>query len=184
MRPTAFARILLVFQAILVGLAEALFFAVRRENLFAALRPELPGGMILAVGGAAALVAAVAVFGLYRFVPAYARAVEPAVEVLRRWPRGYLWAAALFAPLGEELLFRGALQPLVGLFWASALFGLLHTGFRREYWAYGVTAGALGLLLGLTYWFLGELWAPIVAHTLYNALVMAALPLFSGPTSG
>ncbi len=163
----------------LIAAGQALLFVTRRDSLAAALRPGLPWDMILAVGGAAGLVGALLVLGLYRFVPAYARAVRPVVELFRRFPRRQLWAAALLSPFGEELFFRGALQPLVGLVWAALVFGLLHTGFRRENLAYGLTAAGMGLLFGLGYQFLGELWAAVVAHAVYNALVMTALPLLT-----
>ena len=40
---------------------------------------------------------------------------------------------AMASGLGEELLFRGALQPRVGLVWASLLFGCVHFVPRREF---------------------------------------------------
>lgn len=38
-----------------------------------------------------------------------------------------LWIA-LLAGVGEETLFRGALQPIIGIWWASIIFALLHFG--------------------------------------------------------
>ncbi len=180
-RSVAFYSLVLGVQVVLGAAGQLLLFTTGRGSLLDALRPELSWAVILAVGGAAGLTGALLVLGLYRFVPVYARAVRPVVELFRRLPRRWLWAAALLSPLGEELFFRGALQPVVGLFWAALIFGLLHTGLRREHLAYGLTAAGLGLLSGLSYQFLGELWAAVVAHAVYNALVMAALPLLTLP---
>jgi membrane protease YdiL (CAAX protease family) len=67
---------------------------------------------------------------------------------------------ALMAAVGEELLFRGALQPLIGLLPVTVIFGLLH--FTSI--AHVILAGMLGLLLGWLYQWSGSLWPPMVAH--------------------
>jgi membrane protease YdiL (CAAX protease family) len=67
---------------------------------------------------------------------------------------------ALMAAVGEELLFRGALQPLIGLLPMAAIFGLLH--FTSI--AHVILAGLLGLLLGWLYQWSGSLWPPMAAH--------------------
>jgi membrane protease YdiL (CAAX protease family) len=69
-------------------------------------------------------------------------------------------AVALMAALGEEPLFRGALQPLIGLGFTAALFGLLHATSA----AHVVLAYLLGLLLGWLYQWSGSLWPSIAAH--------------------
>ena len=76
------------------------------------------------------------------------------------------------AGIGEELLFRGALQPEVGLVPASLIFGVLHMGgngtFAFSCWV-AVMGGVLG---GLALWTEGLL-APIIAHTVYDATALA-----------
>jgi len=67
---------------------------------------------------------------------------------------------ALMAAVGEELLFRGALQPLIGLLPVAVIFGLLH--FTSI--AHVILAGMLGLLLGWLYQWSGSLWSPMAAH--------------------
>lgn len=67
---------------------------------------------------------------------------------------------ALMAALGEELLFRGALQPLIGLVPMAVIFGLLHATAV----AHVFLASVLGLGLGWLYQWTGGLWPPIVAH--------------------
>jgi membrane protease YdiL (CAAX protease family) len=67
---------------------------------------------------------------------------------------------ALMAALGEELLFRGALQPLIGLVPMALIFGVLHATAI----AHTILAAVLGLWLGWLYQWTGSLWPPIAAH--------------------
>jgi membrane protease YdiL (CAAX protease family) len=78
-------------------------------------------------------------------------------ETFRTWDFVII---ALMAAWGEELLFRGALQPLIGLVPMALMFGLLHATSV----AHIVLAGFLGLWLGLLFEWSGNLWPPIVAH--------------------
>ena len=78
------------------------------------------------------------------------------------------------AGLGEEWLFRGVLQPLVGLLVASVLFGLAHMGGRHML-AFAIWASAMGAALGGLAIVTGGLIAPMVAHGLYDMLALAHL---------
>ncbi len=79
---------------------------------------------------------------------------------------------AVAAGIGEELLFRGALQPEIGLVPASLIFGALHTGGRGTL-AFGFWVAAMGAALGWLAVATGGLLAPIVAHALYDAAALA-----------
>jgi hypothetical protein len=72
--------------------------------------------------------------------------------------------------IGEELFFRGALQPRVGLVAASLLFGAAHLVPSRPLALWSVFACAAGLLFGALFERTGNLVAPIVAHAVVNAL--------------
>jgi len=78
------------------------------------------------------------------------------------------------AGLGEELLFRGALQPIVGLAGASALFGLCHLA-GRDTVALALWAVVAGIVFGLLMQATGGLTAPIVAHAVYDSVALAYL---------
>jgi membrane protease YdiL (CAAX protease family) len=86
--------------------------------------------------------------------------------------RGELVGLAVLSGVGEEALFRGALQPLVGLIPASLLFGLLHVGPDRRYLAWTLSAVVAGFLFGLLYRTTGGLLAPVAAHVLHNAVML------------
>ena len=78
---------------------------------------------------------------------------------------------AAAAGIGEELLFRGVLQPEIGLIPASLVFGVLHMGGRGTL-AFGCWVAIMGAALGWLAAATGGLLAPIVAHALYDAAAL------------
>jgi len=96
-----------------------------------------------------------------------ARALARAVGPLRP---GQAWVLALASGIAEEAFFRGALQPVVGLWAASLLFAAAHFVPRRELLAWSGFSLVAGLLLGGLYAWTGNLLAPIVAHVGVNGI--------------
>lgn len=82
---------------------------------------------------------------------------------------------ALLSALGEELLFRGLLQPWLGIIPQAILFGLLHQVRGSSRWVWVAWATLVGLLLGSIFRVTGSLAGPIVAHALVNGLNLAYL---------
>lgn len=92
-----------------------------------------------------------------------------------------LLAAGLGAPIAEELLFRGLLYTgirtsPVGASGAAVVTSLLWASLHTEYSGYGL---ALLVLFGLYFAWLrektGSVWPAILAHGIYNSLVVLAL---------
>ncbi len=87
--------------------------------------------------------------------------------------------------LGEELLFRGLLQPWLGLLPAAVLFGALHQVRGPARWVWVTWATAVGLLFGAMFQATGSLIGPIIAHALVNAVNLLFLrdydPLADAP---
>ncbi len=77
---------------------------------------------------------------------------------------------ALFSALAEETLFRGLLQPSLGLWLTAAIFGVLHIGPTPRFVPWTVMAFGAGLLFGGLYAWSGNLVAPILAHFFVNYL--------------
>lgn len=77
---------------------------------------------------------------------------------------------AVASAIGEELLFRGALQPWLGLVPQAVLFGLLHIGPRTRHLVWTLWALAMGLAFGLLVQLTGDLGGAIVAHFAINFL--------------
>jgi membrane protease YdiL (CAAX protease family) len=75
---------------------------------------------------------------------------------------------AAASAVGEELIFRGALLPWIGLVPQAILFALLHIGPTRRYLPWTVSALLLGLAFGLVARLTGDLGGPIVAHFTIN----------------
>ncbi|HEY3391731.1 MAG TPA: CPBP family intramembrane glutamic endopeptidase [Lacipirellulaceae bacterium] len=86
---------------------------------------------------------------------------------------------AVLAGVGEELLFRGVLQsligqwttPMVGLCITSLLFGLVHALSKL----YFFLATAIGLCFGALVLQYNDLVAPMVAHSLYDFFALTYL---------
>ena len=70
----------------------------------------------------------------------------------------------------EEVFFRGALMPAIGIWASSGVFALLHIGRDRRYLPWTVSAFAVGVVMGLLARWLGDLGACITAHFTINFL--------------
>ena len=127
----------------------------------------------LALGALAGAGAALAAWVLHDRVPAFRRIARMLCAVLDmdalRYPHAVLFG--LIAGIPEEILFRGALQPTLGIVPASILFGALHA-LTPAYFIYATLAGML--LGGLADWRDG-LWAPIAAHVVIDTVTFVLL---------
>jgi len=81
-----------------------------------------------------------------------------------------VFVLALASSVGEELFFRGALLPWVGLWPSTLIFALLHIGPGARYLPWTASAFVVGLGLGALFWQMGDLGGPIAAHFTINYL--------------
>ena len=81
-----------------------------------------------------------------------------------------LAAISALAGIGEEIFFRGAMQPTVGWPLATVAFALCHVS--RRSWALGVWALAAGAGLAALAIVTGGILAPIVAHAVYDFVAL------------
>ncbi len=84
---------------------------------------------------------------------------------------------AVMSGIGEEIFFRGWVQTQLGIVVASILFGVIHI-WGKEGIGYGIYAIGMGFILGYLYHFTGSpgnLWAPVLAHSVNNFLGLYAL---------
>lgn len=77
---------------------------------------------------------------------------------------------ALASSTGEELFFRGALVPAMGLVGSSACFAILHIGPGLRFLPWTFSALVAGLLFGQLFLWSGDLTGPVVAHFVVNWL--------------
>jgi hypothetical protein len=75
---------------------------------------------------------------------------------------------ALASAVGEEMLFRGALQAHVGIWIQALIFGALHIPFTWKLAAWPVFAALVGLLFGWMTEGTGNLWSAVLAHATIN----------------
>ena len=75
---------------------------------------------------------------------------------------------ALASGFAEELFFRGAMQPVLGLLVTSLIFGAVHVGPKRVLLAWTTWAFVMGLLFGVIFELTGVLWGPVLAHVWIN----------------
>ena len=78
---------------------------------------------------------------------------------------------AMMAGLGEEILFRGLLQPWIGLFASNIVFGVVHSVTPL----YAVIAALIGTYLGALQLVTNNLWPPVLAHALYDFVAFLAV---------
>lgn len=71
--------------------------------------------------------------------------------------------------IGEEVLFRGAIQPRFGILLSTALWVLLHTQYELTWVMLGLVL--MGIMLGLIRKYISTT-AAIITHAVYNALIV------------
>lgn len=98
---------------------------------------------------------------------------------------GTLLMAVVFAPLWEELTFRGFLlsafaQTRLGFWGAALICNLLWTALHAQYGTAGiVSVFASGLILSWLLWRTGSIWTPIIAHGIANLFAVGFAYLFN-----
>lgn len=100
--------------------------------------------------------------------------------LFRGLPVGWAVALALLSGWCEESFFRGVVQAEFGLWPASVMFGVLHTGDRRLLVA-GLWSTAVGLGLGLAYQATGNLAVPMAVHAASNFMSFVHLSRWRPP---
>ena len=77
---------------------------------------------------------------------------------------------AVASAVGEEIFFRGALLPVVGLWASSAIFALLHIGPKARFLPWTFSSLVAGAVFGQLFLWAGDLSGPAVAHFTVNML--------------
>jgi len=169
--PVRLVRLGFLFYGSLFGVAWLWRAGLQGESLWLATPDsEIGWGRDGALGLLAAACVIVASNGLTRWVPAGERLARALAETVGPLRVRQAWLLALASGIGEEAFFRGALQPVVGLWWASLLFAAAHFVPRRELLLWSVFSLLAGLLLGGLYEATGNLLAPTIAHVVINGV--------------
>jgi membrane protease YdiL (CAAX protease family) len=136
----------------------------------------LAWGVALAVGVMVLLV--VLEQGLSYVLPSSALDNPTALDIAKSVTLPGAFALAAASALGEEIFFRGFLQPRIGLVATALVFSLAHFSYASagEVIAVLILAFAMGLLYKRT----GNLWATIATHFTFN-LVNLVLGSYAVP---
>ncbi len=81
---------------------------------------------------------------------------------------------SLFAGAGEEILFRGAIQPLIGIWFTSIIFVAIHGYFKFKsagHILFGILLFCLSMMLGFLYELIG-LVSAMIAHAIYDIILL------------
>jgi membrane protease YdiL (CAAX protease family) len=156
-----------------VTLMVALAWILRGNALWKDLA-GFPGWFNLLAGPALGTCTALSSAILYARIPRLRR-VMPAeiLAMVRRMPTGVWLFAAVSGSVAEEIFFRGALQPLVGIVITNLLFGFFHYWAQRRLVGYGAAAFLMGLLLSTVYVWTGSLLTVSLMHVTHNLVVSA-----------
>ena len=89
----------------------------------------------------------------------------------------------LVVPIGEEMVFRGALQPYLAtrigngfaILLAALCFVAMHLSQLDGYWPAMVAIFSLGVAAGVARWRTGSIYGAILVHVAYNSTVMVSI---------
>jgi membrane protease YdiL (CAAX protease family) len=162
--------------ALLASLATALALALQDGVPWVYPTPWLDLGTFESLGVSAGmgLVIALLVIGGTRLTVArYAWAkrlhleLRPIAHGMTGW---HIVLIAFFSSLGEEFLFRGLLQPWLGVLPTAVVFGICHQMPGQAKWVWVCWATAVGLAFGIIFASTGSLVGALVAHAVINAV--------------
>lgn len=169
MAKKSFLKLITYFSAGLVLLALAVNSLVIGELLTYPIltTPQAVGQAVVAAAG---LMLPVGL--LVRYELPFMRRIQDRLELFKALLLGMSHVEKIYisvlAGVSEELLFRGCLQPLVGIAVASVIFGALHA-FTFSYF---LLATAIGVYLGVLLQWSGNLFVPMAVHALYDIFAL------------
>jgi membrane protease YdiL (CAAX protease family) len=97
-------------------------------------------------------------------------------------PVWHIAVLTMIIAVSEEVLFRGAIQSMIGAYWTSILFAAIHFRYLKHWLLTGLVFSisyGLGWLMSHT----GTLWTPIVAHFVID-FTLACVIRFSNKKEG
>lgn len=158
-----------------VGLAAMAFFHDSLQKAFALPADPVDTGRLIASGVVAAAVLLVLSYFFEDWFESFRELKTIIMQVLGKVSVPMAIYLSLVTSIGEELLFRGAIQPFAGVLLTSILFGMLHMGHNGLVSAWSFWALIAGYMLGWMYDETGSIWPPIIAHFGVNTVSILSL---------
>jgi len=160
-----------------LSIATLLFWFFHDDGLFDAFDSEFSLGMQLLYGTGAGIASA-GIIAFFSSVPPVKYALNNFSIFRILSNTKFSWSdriqISFFAGVGEELLFRGAIQPLIGIWLTSLIFIAIHgyIGFRSAgQILFTLLLFGLSMLLGWLFMAIG-LVAAMTAHAVYDVLML------------
>ncbi len=100
----------------------------------------------------------------------FQQSIRAVLDPLGSLGPGEILALSILSGLGEEILFRGALQHSLGFIPATILFALSHYPLKREMRVWPVYALAMGAVLGTLRILGGDIWSAVLLHASVNCV--------------
>lgn len=100
--------------------------------------------------------------------PSYKAIKIDFAKIFKNYSVGTLFYLSLISGIAEEIFFRGALVPLIGIVPAALLFAILHIGPGGRLSLWTLWAGLAGVLFGFIYETQQNLTAVILIHVTIN----------------
>lgn len=157
------------------GLAAMAFFHDSIQTAFLWPSAPMEMGRIVASGLTAAGVLLVLSYFFEDWFESFRELKSIIMQVLGKVSVPMAIYLSLVTSIGEELLFRGAIQPFAGVLLTSILFGMLHMGHKGLISAWSVWAFIAGYLLGWMYEETTSIWPPLIAHFGVNMVSILSL---------
>ena len=102
------------------------------------------------------------------FFPSYRKLKWTFAQLFKDLKWRQIFALASLSALGEEFLFRGAIQPFLGVWVTSVVFALLHTDPEGKMSIWTLWAFVGGLVMGFATYSTGSLYPAIAIHFAVN----------------
>jgi membrane protease YdiL (CAAX protease family) len=155
---------LYVTQTLIVLVAFALMWILRIKPLELLSAHSGAGATVITYGILCAAAVLITDFILARWIPKHVTDDGGMNEkIFANRPLWHLTIICLFVSIGEELLFRGAIQSEIGVYWTSIVFAVVHVRYL-QHWLMTSLVFAISYGLGWIYLQTGTIITPIIAH--------------------
>ena len=126
--------------------------------------------LVLRVSGLGILFLTLGQYCLEDFFPSYRRLKMTFALIFKGLnPLSVLLLAAV-SSIGEEMLFRGAMQPFLGVWLTAVIFAIMHIDPEGKLSVWTLWALIGGIVMGLSVNATGTLWPAILIHFGVNAI--------------
>jgi membrane protease YdiL (CAAX protease family) len=138
---------------------------VHKESIFQLFYPKINLGVELMVGVGLGVFLSITAILICNHIASFKSLFDWVVKVIfKPLSIAEIFIVSALVSFAEELFFRGAIQPLIGILPTSIIFAVLHMGFFHRLLPYGVYTFLLSLILGYLFMRTGSLLSPISCH--------------------